>query len=169
MLSSFMLRLYAPLSIQIQFQLVFIQLCRVCSDFPVCHSVSLVVCVFSGRAGLDSATNESADLTSAGSFGLCGFMTYTIATAAVSRLRKFAYRSAGKYVMTQIHLHICANGQATVSATADPMPTMVSAHVADTPRITREQALAQILSREQMVEMITVPGGFVLTTILTTP
>jgi len=70
--------------------------------------------------------------------------------------------------MTTIHLHIDALGQALVSATADPLPTSVAAHVADTPQITREQALALIGSREQIVEMITVPGGFVLTTILTT-
>jgi hypothetical protein len=70
--------------------------------------------------------------------------------------------------MSTIHLHINANGQASVSATEDPNPVTVSTIVADQPQITREQALVEIGANEQIVEMITVPNGFIVTTILTT-
>lgn len=70
--------------------------------------------------------------------------------------------------MSTIHLRIDGVGQAVVSATADSDPIRVSHHLADAVPITREQALAQIGSQEQILDMITVPGGFILTTLLTT-
>jgi hypothetical protein len=72
-------------------------------------------------------------------------------------------------MMSTIHLHINANGQAVVSATEDPHAVTVATFVADKPQITREQALVEIGANEQIVEMITVPNGFIVTTILTTP
>jgi hypothetical protein len=71
--------------------------------------------------------------------------------------------------MSTIHLHINANGQALVLATEDPNPVTVATFVADKPQITREQALVEIGANEQILEMITVPNGFIVTTILTTP
>jgi hypothetical protein len=69
--------------------------------------------------------------------------------------------------MSTIHLHINANGQALVLATEDPNPVTVATFVANKPQITREQALVEIGANEQILEMITVPNGFIVTTILT--